>query len=230
MKNDNEQPTQIMNNIKTILSRSCATAAAVAAALLTLQQTASAATLVHRYNFDDDGTGTNVTDLVGGAAWNGTIPSGGDFASITNQLILSLGSQQYVQFPSGILSNYTAVTIDMWATFGNLPNNCFGFAFGFTDSGGGGGNCIFLQPKNGRVAISGGDPSWQAGEQNAYFSYNGLSDLSGQTVHLTAVINPPLGRAGRPRRNRAAILDQQPVGLHRPVTLHRRCLYGRDRG
>ena len=179
-----------MNIIKTILNQGCVTAAAVAAALLTLQPTAFAATLAHEYNFTDDGSGVDVVDLVGGPAWMGTLPNGGDFATTPGQLILSASGGQYVNFPAGMLSNYTAVTIDMWATYGTLPNSCFAFAFGYTDSGGGGGNCIFLQPLNGRLAISGGDPSWQAGEQNAYFA---PGNLSGLTVHLTAVINPALG-------------------------------------
>ncbi len=174
---------------RTALLWSCALIASL------LQLTVSAQTLVHRYSFSDkdDGAGNigaAIADSVGGAAWNGTLPTGGDLTSYPGQLSLSAASLQYVQFPAGMLSNYTAVTIDMWATYGTLPSACFGFAFGYTDSGGAGGNCIFLQPKNGRVAISGGDPSWKAGEQNAY---TGSGDMSGQTVHVTAVVNPPLG-------------------------------------
>ena len=187
-------PKMNMNTTKKtfarLLHRSGATCLLAASALLIQQSTASAATLAHEYNFTDDGSGVDVVDLVGGPAWMGTLPNGGDFASTPGQLTLSAGGGQYVQFPAGMLSNYTEVTIDMWATYGTLPGNCFGFAFGYTDSGGGGGNCIFLQPKNGRVAISGGDPSWQAGEQNVYFA---PGDLSGLTIHLTAVINPTLG-------------------------------------
>ncbi len=162
------------------------------AALLAAQVMASAATLTHRYSFSeaDNGAGnigSTVADSVGGAAWNGTLPNGGTFTGTSVQLLQS--SSQYVNLPSGIISNYNAVTIDMWATYGTLPTHCFGFAFGYTDSSGGGGNCIFFQPLDGRVAISGGDPSWQAGEQNA----SGLGNLSGQTVHVTAVVNPSLG-------------------------------------
>ena len=172
---------------RTALLWSCALIASL------LQLTVSAQTLTHRYSFSeiDDGAnnvGATVADSVGGSIWNGGLTNGGTFTG--TQLQLNQSGSQYVQFPAGMLSNYTAVTIDMWATYGTLPGACFGFAFGYTDSGGGGGNCIFLQPKNGRVAISGGDPSWQAGEQNAYI---GSGDLSGQTIHVTAVVNPPLG-------------------------------------
>ncbi len=131
---------------RTALLWSCALIASL------LQLTVSAQTLVHQYSFSDkdDGAGNigaAIADSVGGAAWNGTLPNGGDLASYPGQLNLSAASSQYVQFPAGMLSNYTAVTIDMWATYGSLPVNCFGFAFGYTDSGGGGGNCIFCNPK-----------------------------------------------------------------------------------
>lgn len=176
-----------MNAKKNLLYRACAIALTAGAAILTLQQSVSAATLVHRYNFTDDGTGTNVVDLIGGPAWHGTIPNGGDFATITNQLILSSGSQQFVQFPPGIVSNYPAITVDMWATVGS---SVWGFlwTFGMTDGGGNGGNCIFVQPANARLAIAGVDPSWN-GEQNAYFS-----SVANSTVHLTCVVDPPRNR------------------------------------
>ena len=159
--------------------------------ILIMQLTASAQTLVNRYSFNDDGTGTNVVDSVGGTAWYGTVPNGGDFATFPGQLLLSSSSQQYVQLPVGILSNYTAVTIDCWATFGTLPSACFLYAFGGTDtnvlSGGqpSGYDYIYCQPYGGSIAISGADPGWQ-GEQGT----GGMGDLSGQTVHVTSVYNP----------------------------------------
>ncbi len=156
--------------------------------ILTMQWTVSAQTLVNRYSFTDDGTGTNVVDSVGGTAWYGTIPNGGDFASLPGELLLSASGQQYVQLPAGILSNYTAVTIDCWATFGTLPANCFLYGFGNTDSGGAGENYIFCQPENGRIAITGVDPGWQ-GEQGC----GGAGNFSGQTIHVTSVYNPVLG-------------------------------------
>ena len=157
-------------------------------AAVAMQLTASAQTLVHEYNCTDDGTGTNVVDSVGGPAWYGTLPNGGDFSSIPNSLLLSASSAQYVQLPVGILSNYTAVTIDCWATFGTLPGACFLYGFGATDTGGAGENYIFCQPKNGRIAITGVDPGWQ-GEQGC----GGAGDLSSLTVHVTSVYNPAAG-------------------------------------
>ena len=159
-------------------------------AIIAMQLAVSAATLVHRYDFTDDGTGTNIVDSVGGTNWYGTLPNGGDLATTTNQLMLTGGSQQYVQFPQGIISNYTAITVDMWATLGTLPGACFLWTFGNTDPAtGNGGNCIFLQPVNARLCISGTQPTW-GGEQNA----GNFASLSERTVHVTCVIDPPNNR------------------------------------
>ena len=158
--------------------------------------TAPAQTLVHEYNFTDDGTGTNVVDLVGGTAWYGTLPNGGDFASLPGQLLLSASGAQYVQLPAGILSNYTAVTIDVWAQFGVLPSACFLYGFGDTDtnvlSGGqaSGYDYIFCHPYDGRIAISTNDAGWMGtGEQGT----GGAGNLSSRYVHVTSVYNPVYG-------------------------------------
>ncbi|HEU5070772.1 MAG TPA: alpha-L-arabinofuranosidase C-terminal domain-containing protein [Verrucomicrobiae bacterium] len=138
--------------------------------------------LAHRYSFSES-SGTNVADSVGGSAWNGTLPNGGTFGG--GQLALAAGSQQYVNLPSGILSNYAAVTIDAWATFGTLPNACFFFGFG-DQNGSEGVDYIFCQPKDGRIAITGTNYS---GEQGT----GGGGNWSGQTVHVTTVFDPPAG-------------------------------------
>ena len=158
------------------------------------QLNVSGQTLVNRYSFSDtdDGAGNygaSIADSVGGAAWDGTLPNGGDLASNPGQLTFSAGSSQYVQLPAGILSNYTAVTIDVWATFPDqLPGNCFLYGFGNTDGGGAGEEYIFCQPENGRMAITGVDPGY-LGEQGC----GGAGDFSFQTVHVTSVYNPPAG-------------------------------------
>ncbi len=141
-------------------------------------------TLVHRYSSSEI-VWTTVPDSVGGPAWNGTLPRGGTLNG--GQLVLSSNLQQYVQLPAGILSNYTAVTIETWVTFPDqLPVNCFFFGFGNTN-GNVGVNYIFCAPRAGRAAISSGsNPS----EQNAYtgidFSYH-------TNFHLAFVFNPPAG-------------------------------------
>lgn len=144
--------------------------------------------LVHRYSFDET-SGTNAADSVGGPAWTGTLPNGGTFGG--GQVALATNAtkslSQYLQLPPGILSNYTAVTIETWVTFPDqLPVNCFFFGFGNTN-GSAGVNYIFCAPRAGRAAISNGsNPS----EQNAYtgidFSYH-------TNFHLAFVFDPPAG-------------------------------------
>ncbi len=140
--------------------------------------------LVHRYSFNETG-GTTVADSVGGSAWNGTLPNGGTFGG--GQLALVSGSQQYVQLPGGILSNYTSVTIETWVTFPDqLPVNCFFYGFGNTN-GVNGEDYIFCAPRAGRIAITDGNYS---SEQNAYGNF----DFSYHTnFHVVAVYNPPAG-------------------------------------
>jgi hypothetical protein len=144
--------------------------------------------LVHRYSFKDAPGSLYVTDSAAGFTWNGALPNGGTFAN--GQLSLASTSQQYVQLPAGILSNYAAVTIEAWATFPDeLPVNCFFYGFGNTDSSGAGEDYIFCAPRAGRIAITAADPGY-TGEQNAA----GANDFSFQTnFHVVAVYNPPAG-------------------------------------
>ena len=149
-------------------------------------------TLVNRYSFSDkdDGAGNlgaTITDSVGGPAWNGTLPNGGTLTGTQCQLLAA--SQQYVNLPGGILSNYTAVTIDTWATSGTLPTYCFYFGFGNTDSGSGLGDYyIFGSLARQYAAITGVDPGY-TGEQGTA----GGPNLSNVSIHFTAVYNPPGG-------------------------------------
>jgi len=152
----------------------------------TVQVSSVPATLVHRYSFNET-SGTTTADSVGGSVWNGTLPRGGTFSG-SGQLLLASNLQQYVQLPAGILSNYTAVTIDAWASFGTLPGACFFFGFG-NISGSSGEQYIFCQPLNGRIAITATNYS---GEQNSLPNPSG--SWSGLTnEHITAVFNPLLG-------------------------------------
>jgi alpha-L-arabinofuranosidase len=139
--------------------------------------------LAHRYSFNET-SGMTCADSIGGATWNGTLPNGGSFSG--GQLSLASASSQYVQLPAGILSNYTAVTVDAWVSFGTLPSACFFYGFGNTN-GAIGIDYIFCQPQNGRIAIT--DTNY-SGEQGATGggNWSGLSNL-----HITSVYNPPAG-------------------------------------
>ena len=144
-------------------------------------------TLVHRYSFGET-SGTVVNDSIGGPTWNGTLPNGGTFGG--GQLTLNPASSQYVNLPAGILSNYTAVTIEAWASFPNqIAWNTMLFDFGNTVSGVG-NSYIFCAPQGGRIAITSTNFT---GEQNAY----GGIDFSFHTnLHITAIYNPPANYLG----------------------------------
>jgi hypothetical protein len=155
--------------------------------------------LVHRYSFSDANGSTSCADSIGGAAWNGTVMSGGTNGVPTGgvfgggQLTLASNLSEYVQLPSGILSNYTAVSVDAWVTLGTLPQNCMLWSFGGTStvsnqySGYSGYDCIFLQPVSGVDVISDTDPSWVGNQTTAFLG--GLPQ--GTEVHVTGVVNPP---------------------------------------
>jgi hypothetical protein len=152
--------------------------------VITVVQPASA--LIHRYSFSDATDSTTVADSVGGSAWNGTLPNGGTFTG--SQLVLASNLAQYVQLPAGIISNYSSLTIEAWATFGTLPNACFFWGFGDTDTSGAGMKYIFCQPKSGAISISHSDPGWNPDQPTS-----GGGDWSGRTVHVTAVFDPTVG-------------------------------------
>lgn len=146
--------------------------------------------LVHRYSFSES-SGTYVVDSIGGPAWNGTLPNGGTFAN--GKLSLSSAGQQFVNLPGGILSNYAAVTIEMWvpgisgAT--SSPPYVYLFAFGDTDGNGNGYDYIFFNPNLARTTISAADPGF-GGEQGG----NLASSLGTATnLHLDCVFDCPDG-------------------------------------
>jgi hypothetical protein len=74
--------------------------------------------LVHRYNFN--GNGTTVTDSVGTA--NGTVMNAQLSGSGT--LVLTGGtSNQYADFPDHILNTLTSATLELWVTWTGGNNN-----------------------------------------------------------------------------------------------------------
>jgi len=144
-------------------------------------------TLVHRYSFSETG-GAVVDDSVGGAAWNGTLPNGGAFNG-TGQLLLTNTTSQYVSLPSGILSNYTAVTIEEWLTLQSNSSYTMYWDFGNTDGSGLGENYLFADYGRSYTAITSSDPGYLS-EQGA--SEGGAYPLN-TTVHVSVVCNPPGG-------------------------------------
>jgi hypothetical protein len=155
------------------------------AGLACLDDRAAAQTLTHRYSFFSEPSGSTViTDAV--AAANGSIQGA---ATITGgQLVLNGASGNYGKLPAGLISGYTAVTVEAWADYGTLPANCYLFSLGNTDSGGNGEDYLFCNPQNARISISNADPGYN-NEQSAV-----CAGWSGRTgLHVVAIFNPPAG-------------------------------------
>jgi Concanavalin A-like lectin/glucanases superfamily len=98
-----------------------------------------AGSLIHRYSFD--GTGSTVTDSVGGA--NGNLVGG---ATLDGSGILTLPGNrdgqpdQYVNLPNGLISPLSEVTIVAWTTWIGGAGYQRVFDFGVSDLGEGQGN------------------------------------------------------------------------------------------
>ena len=155
-----------------------------------IQVTYTPVTLAHRYSMNET-SGTNVFDSVGGPAWNGTLPNGGTFGG--GELTFSSASQQYLNLPGGILSNYVSMTIEMWipgiSGSTTSPPFVYLFSFGDTDSSGDGYDYIFFNPNFARAAISALDPGYE-GEQGGSLPFSlGLAT----NLHLTCVFDCPNG-------------------------------------
>jgi hypothetical protein len=106
----------------------------------------AAATLVHRYSFnEEDPSSTTTADSIGGAT---ATLSGMAALSGSGELALPGYAGSYVALPPGVVSNMDTVTIETWATFpGTNAAFAYLFAFGGADANAGnGGNYIMLSP------------------------------------------------------------------------------------
>ena len=134
-------------------------------------QVRNKAVLAHRYNFNAD-----ASDSVGGA--DGTLQGG---ASVSGgQLQLTGNNADYLQLPSGMLQNYSAVTVDTWANLGPAQN--WARLWEFTDVGPATQNEFYFAP--------GWNPNPPtANFYNAGFPWGGNTQVTGplgsQLVHIT---------------------------------------------
>jgi hypothetical protein len=109
-------------------------------------------------------------------------------------LSFSAAQEQYLNLPGGILSNYSAATIEMWVPSisgtTNSPPFVYLFAFGDTDGSGAGYDYIFFNPNLARTTISAAaDPGYTAEQGGNLASSLGLAT----NLHLTCVFDCPAG-------------------------------------
>lgn len=159
------------------------TLASTAALLLGAAALGRAQTLVHRYSFNDTAFNPTFVDSVGGVNWTGT--NVGSAYVDGSQLQLD-GASAWAILPAGIVSSYSQVTIEFWATFySSNPVWSRVFAFG---------------SQNNAAEFTGFDYCHYAGGnwQNLNLQIvgsgvfaNNSGGLNGQTnVHVTCVADP----------------------------------------
>src|SRR6266853_5372794 len=94
--------------------------------------TTARAALLNRYSFNET-SGSTASDSVGGA--NGTLFNSAAFNG-TGQLVLTgNGGSDYVALPSGLITNQTSVSFEVWYTETNVAQP-FARLFDFGDSDG----------------------------------------------------------------------------------------------
>ena len=95
------------------------------------------AVLAHRYSFNTDG---DASDSVGGA--NGTLQGG---ATVSGGALQFTGvNSDYLDLPPGMLTNYTAVTVDAWVNFDAAQH--WARLWEFTDIGASTQNEFYFSP------------------------------------------------------------------------------------
>ncbi|HTL59558.1 MAG TPA: LamG-like jellyroll fold domain-containing protein [Candidatus Limnocylindrales bacterium] len=115
------------------------------------QVTVAPAVLTHRYSFNDPTSSTTVSDAVAGASGVGTL-NGSAQLDGTN-LVLD-GVNGYVQLPTRIISGYSAVSFEAWASFSANAQWVRLWDFGDQNGGGGGNSSIYFTPHNGSDGLN----------------------------------------------------------------------------
>src|ERR1039458_6583623 len=132
------------------VSRAAVRLAAVLAFGLATIQSSAGQTLTHRYSMDD----ATVTDSIGAA--NGVPVNNTGYGNIvfTNGAAVypGLGDAaqcSYISLPAGLITGYTSLTVELWATIqpnGNWNEIC---VFGEQDGSGGGLDYVLVVPHSG---------------------------------------------------------------------------------
>ena len=175
--------TSLCDRLGGVAARTLAVGALLALALNT------SAGLTHRYSFTTDATDSisgavgilhGATAISDGAAnFFGTAVSGPDC--------------DYIELPSGLISNYTTVTFELWVNVGANGNWSEIYAFGNQTAGGAGANMLMVCPHSGsspadfRMSYAQAAPGYT--DEKVVNGVGVLDDIG--PVCLTCVYDPP---------------------------------------
>ena len=141
----------------------------------------------HRYSFSDAPGSTTATDLVGGAAWNGTLF--GNASLNGSQLVLDGSDGSYLGLPAGVIGNGKAVTVEAWATFGTQTRDWSRlFSFGNVDAANNVSEQFRVSPRAGGNWV---DLNYLGADANHPQGWDNRTNL-----HIVAVADPPSGFLG----------------------------------
>jgi hypothetical protein len=155
------------------------------ASLILMQLSASAATLVSRYSFNET-SGTNATDSVGGRT--ATLRGGTSFDG-AGKVVLN-GTNSYVNLGGGMFSGLTSATFEGWFSYSVPNNNVHLFSFddgtgtGTQNGGAWNGNYMRYNINNGIAAVeipNKGNPYNTGGAGDGKVA--GATVLSQNTLH-----------------------------------------------
>lgn len=141
------------------------------------------ADITHRYSFSQD-----ASDSVGNA--NGVLM--GDAVVDSGSLVLDGTAGTFVDLPTGLISNYTAVTFDFWMNAGTAAGNWAElYAFGQRNASGQGAHMLMFTPHSGandyRMSFADADPGFN---HESIVTQPGVLDDRGP-IHITCVYDPP---------------------------------------
>jgi hypothetical protein len=149
----------------------------------------SAATLIHRYSFNEAAGSSTFADALGGASGtlNNTTAGNPNSASLDGSQLQLDGAGGYANLPGGLISSNTQVTIEFWASFGS-SNPFWTRVYAFGDQNGTG------QENTGLDYCHYAGGNWQnlncQTPSSGVFA-NNPGGLNGQTnVHVTCVVDP----------------------------------------
>ncbi|MDQ6631026.1 MAG: hypothetical protein M3Y82_04620, partial [Verrucomicrobiota bacterium] len=143
-----------------------------------------AQTLTHRYSFNDAIGSLTFADSVGGAAGNGNLVG---TASLDGSRLQLDGVGGFATLPTTIISNYSQVSIEFWASF-STNNPVWTRVFAFGDQNGSGQQFTGLDYSH----YAGGNyQNLRLVTTNGDVYVNNPAGLNGQTnVHVILVVDP----------------------------------------